>query len=142
MPELTADDIIARLDLAPHPEGGFYRQTWAADNAGRATGTCIYFLLKAGQASHWHAVDAVEIWHYYAGAPLILSLAPTLEGPAVDHRLGPDLGNGEAPQIIVPEGHWQMAATTGDWTLVGCTVSPGFQFAGFTLADPGADIPR
>ena len=139
---LTADEIIAQLDLAPHPEGGFYRQTWIAENAGRAHGTCIYFLLKAGQASHWHAVDAVEIWHHYAGAPLVLSLAPSLDGPAVDHMLGPDLAKGQVPQIIVPEGHWQMAATTGDWTLVGCTVSPGFQFAGFTLAAPDVTIPR
>ena len=142
MPDLTADKIIAQLNLAPHPEGGYYRQTWIAENAGRATGTCIYFLLKAGERSHWHAVDAVEIWHYYAGAPLILSLAPSLDGPAVDHRLGPDLAMGEAPQIIVPKDHWQMAATTGDWTLVGCTVSPGFDFAGFTLAAPDVDIPR
>ena len=142
MPELTADDIIARLNLAPHPEGGYYRQTWVAENAGRPTGTCIYFLLKAGQASHWHAVDAVEIWHHYAGAPLILSLSPSLAGPATDHRLGPDLAGGEIPQAIVPEGHWQKAATTGDWSLVGCTVSPGFQFAGFTLADKGVDIPH
>jgi len=142
MPDMTAEDIIAQLDLAPHPEGGFYRQTWAADNAGRATGTCIYFLLKEGQASHWHAVDAVEIWHFYAGAPLILSLADSLEGPATDHMLGPDLIAGQAPQIIVPKDHWQMAATTGAWTLVGCTVSPGFQFDGFTLASPDLDIPR
>jgi predicted cupin superfamily sugar epimerase len=142
MHEMTADQIIAQLDLAPHPEGGYYRQTWVAENAGRATGTCIYFLLKAGQASHWHAVDAVEIWHYYAGAPLTLSLAPSLDGPAVDTRLGPDLGAGQHPQAIVPEGHWQKAATTGDWTLVGCTVSPGFQFAGFTLAAPDVEIPR
>lgn len=139
---MTADDIIARLDLAPHPEGGFYRQTWVADNAGRAVGTCIYFLLRAGEASHWHAVDAVEIWHFYAGAPLILSLAPTLDGPASDHMLGPDLVAGQAPQIIVPQDQWQMARTTGDWTLVGCTVSPGFEFAGFTLAAPGVTIPR
>ncbi|NGX17094.1 cupin domain-containing protein [Wenzhouxiangella sp. XN24] len=103
-----------------------------AGNAGRATGTCIYFLLKAGQETHWHAVDAVEIWHYYAGASLILSCAPTLEGPAVDQHLGPGIGAGQLPQAIVPEGHWQKAATTGAWTLVGCTVSPGFQFAGFT----------
>jgi hypothetical protein len=142
MPDITAGQIIAQLDLAPHPEGGYYRQTWIADNADRATGTCIYFLLKAGQESHWHAVDAVEIWHFYAGAPLILSLAPSLEGPATDHMLGPDLAQGELPQAIVPEGHWQKAATTGDWTLVGCTVSPGFQFEGFTLAEPGVDIPH
>lgn len=139
---MTADDIIAQLNLAPHPEGGFYRQTWAADNAGRASGTCIYFLLKEGQASHWHAVDAVEIWHFYAGAPLILSLAPDLEGPATDQLLGPDLAAGQVPQIIVPKDHWQMAATTGAWTLVGCTVSPGFQFEGFTMAAPDVDIPR
>lgn len=139
---MTADDIIAQLNLIPHPEGGYYRQTWIAENEGRATGTCIYFLLKAGQASHWHAVDAVEIWHYYAGAPLVLSLAPSLEGPAHDHLLGPDLARGELPQIIVPTDHWQMAATTGDWTLVGCTVSPGFDFAGFTMAAADVDIPR
>ncbi len=139
---MNADEIIAQLDLTPHPEGGYYRQTWVAENEGRAHGTCIYFLLKAGQASHWHAVDAVEIWHFYAGAPLVLSLAPSLDGPAVDHKLGPDLAGGQSPQIIVPEGHWQMAATTGEWTLVGCTVSPGFQFEGFTLAGPGVDIPR
>lgn len=142
MPALTADQIIAKLDLTPHPEGGFYRQTWVAENDGRPTGTCIYFLLKAGQASHWHAVDAVEIWHFYAGAPLILSLAPDLKGPAVDYLLGPDLNAGQIPQAIVPTGHWQKASTTGDWTLVGCTVSPGFRFDGFTMADASADIPR
>ncbi|WP_090207679.1 cupin domain-containing protein [Yoonia litorea] len=139
---MTADEIITKLDLTPHPEGGYYRQTWEAENEGRATGTCIYFLLKAGQASHWHAVDAVEIWHYYSGAPLILSTAPSLEGPAVDHLLGPDLEIGQLPQIIVPKDYWQMAATTGDWTLVGCTVSPGFQFSGFSLAAKDLEIPR
>lgn len=139
---MTADDIIAHLDLQPHPEGGHYRQTWAAENAGRPTGTCIYFLLKAGEASHWHRVDATEIWLFHAGAPLILSLAETDAGPAKDHRLGPALQDGEAPQIIVPKDHWQAARSTGDWTLVSCTVSPGFQFEGFTLADPGFDIPK
>ena len=139
---MTADDIIAQLNLAPHPEGGFYRQTWAAENDGRPTGTCIYFLLKDGEASHWHKVDATEIWHYYAGAPLILSISGTDEGPAVDHILGPDLAAGQAPQGIVPTGAWQAARTMGDWTLVGCTVSPGFQFEGFTLAKPNFDIPR
>lgn len=139
---MTADDIIVQLNLAPHPEGGFYRQTWAAENEGRPTGTCIYFLLKDGEASHWHKVDATEIWHYYAGAPLILSISDTDEGPAVDHILGPDLAAGQAPQGIVPTDAWQAARTTGDWTLVGCTVSPGFQFEGFTLAKPNFDIPR
>ncbi len=138
---MTADQIIETLDLAPHPEGGHYRQTWVADNDGRPAGTCIYFLLKAGEASHWHKVDATEIWLFHAGAPLILSLSASDDGPAEDHFLSPDLTTG-APQLIVPEGHWQAARTTGDFTLVSCTVSPGFQFGGFTLAPPGFDIPR
>ena len=138
---MTADEIIARLELQPHPEGGHFRETWRAGNAGRATGTCIYFLLRAGERSHWHKVDAAEIWHWYAGAPLILSLAKTEAGPAREHVLSADLAQG-APQVIVPEGHWQAAETTGDYTLVGCTVSPGFQFEGFTLAPEGFDIPR
>lgn len=139
---MTAEEIIAQLNLAPHPEGGHYRQTWQADNAGRAVGTCIYFLLAEGEKSHWHTVDAVEIWHYYAGAPLVLSMAETADGPAQDHILGPELTNGQHPQLIVPTQHWQSARTTGAWTLVGCTVSPGFEFAGFTLADPDFDIPK
>ncbi len=142
MPEISADQIIAQLKLHPHPEGGYYRQTWVAENEGRPTGTCIYFLLKRGENSQWHHVDAVEIWHYYAGAPLVLSMAATVNGPAQDSILGSDLAAGQAPQLIVPQGHWQAARTTGDWTLVGCTVSPGFHFEGFTLAPPGFDIPR
>lgn len=138
---MTADDIIAHLNLTPHPEGGFYRQTWVAENQGRPVGTCIYFLLKSGQSSHWHKVDATEIWLYHAGAPLILSLSATDDGPATDHLLTPDLTKG-APQIIVPKNYWQAARTTGDYTLVSCTVSPGFDFAGFTLAPPGFDITR
>ena len=139
---MTADEIIAKLDLAPHPEGGHYRQTWVAETGGgRPAGTCIYFLLKDGERSHWHRVDAAEIWHFYAGAPLVLSIARTAAGPATEHVLGPDLFAGQAPQAIVPEGHWQAARTTGDWTLVGCTVSPGFLFEGFELAPPGFDIP-
>lgn len=138
------DALIAHLDLAPHPEGGWYRQTWVAEaeDGARPSGTCIYFLLKAGEASHWHRVDAVEIWHYYAGAPLALSISETADGPARDHTLGPDLMAGEAPQLIVPDGHWQAARTLGPWTLVGCTVSPGFRFEGFELAEAGFDIPR
>jgi predicted cupin superfamily sugar epimerase len=139
---MTAQEIIAKLGLAPHPEGGFYRQTWIAENEGRATGTCIYFLLADGGSSHWHTVDATEIWHFYAGAPLILSTAANADGPAVDQTLGPDLAAGQLPQLIVPVHHWQAARTTGAWTLVGCTVSPGFDFAGFTLAAPEFDIPR
>jgi predicted cupin superfamily sugar epimerase len=141
---LSADAIITALDLAPHPEGGWYRQTWIADAAegARASGTAIYFLLKAGETSHWHRVDATEIWLYHAGAPLILSRAATEEGPATEAVLGPDIAAGEAPQLIVLPHHWQAARSTGDWTLVSCTVSPGFQFEGFTLAPPGFDIPR
>lgn len=140
---MTADDIIARLNLAPHPEGGHFRQTWIADasQGERPAGTAIYFLLRAGENSHWHKVDAIEIWHFYAGAPLILSMSATDQGPKQDHTLGPDLAAGQSPQLIVPTHHWQAAATTGDWTLVGCTVSPAFQFQGFTLAEPGFDIP-
>ena len=139
---MTSDAIIAKLGLQPHPEGGFYRQTWVAENDGRPTGTCIYFLLKSGEASHWHRVDATEIWLYHAGAPIVLSLAETDAGPAADHILGPDVLDDQAPQIIVPKDTWQAARTIGDWTLVSCTVSPGFDFAGFTLAPPGFDIPR
>lgn len=138
---MSPDEIISHLNLQPHPEGGHYRQTWVADNAGRPTGTCIYFLLKSGEASHWHRVDATEIWLFHAGDPLILSLSPSDAGPAQDHLLTPDLNKG-APQIIVPCGHWQAARSTGAFTLVSCTVSPGFQFEGFTLAPADFDIPR
>lgn len=138
---MTAQEIIAHLNLHRHPEGGWFRETWRADNAGRGTGTCIYFLLQRGEASHWHRVDATEIWLYHAGAPLILSLSETDRGPATDHLLSPDLSEG-APQLIVPKNHWQAARSTGDYTLVSCTVSPGFEFDGFELASPGFDIPR
>ena len=141
---MTAEEIIQRLDLRPHPEGGWYRQTWIADTAQgeRPAGTAILFLLRAGERSHWHRVDAVEIWHFHAGAPLVLSVAATSAGPAEQRVLGPDLAAGQMPQVIVPEGWWQAARSTGDWTLVGCTVSPGFRFEGFDLAGPGFDIPE
>lgn len=139
---MTGDQIIDKLGLQPHPEGGHYRQTWIAEGDGRATGTCIYFLLEAGERSHWHRVDAVEIWHFYAGAPLIVSISETIDGPAVDNQLGPDLLKGQYPQVIVPKHHWQSARSTGEYTLVGCTVSPGFQFEGFELAEAGFDIPK
>lgn len=139
---MTADEIIARPGLTPHPEGGHYRQTWIdSDSTGRPSATCIYFLLKAGEASHWHRVDATEIWLFHAGSPLVLSIAADDAGPATDHLLTPDLTEG-APQIIVPKDHWQAARSTGDYTLVSCTVSPGFRFDGFILAPPGFDIPR
>ncbi len=140
---MTAEEIIGLLGLVPHPEGGHYRQTWiaGADDGTRPAGTCIYFLLRGDERSHWHRVDAVEIWHFYAGAPLELSMAQTEAGPKEVRVLGPDLGAGARPQLIVPEGHWQAARSLGDWTLVGCTVSPGFRFEGFELAAPGFDIP-
>lgn len=135
---MTADEIIAALALAPHPEGGYYRETFRdeAHEGGRARSTAIYFLLKAGEVSRWHRVDAVEVWHWYAGAPLMLAIAPP-DGAADEVRLGPAILHGERPQRIVPSGHWQQARSLGDWTLVGCTVAPGFTFDGFEMAPEG-----
>ena len=138
---MTADQVITHLKLEPHPEGGWFRQTWAANTPHRPAGTCIYFLLKEGIQSAWHQVDAGEIWHYYTGAPLVLRRSKTLEGPAYDTVLGPNLAVGEFPQLVVEPYHWQAARSTGDYTLVGCTVSPGFEFSGFNLTDTGFDIP-
>lgn len=138
---MTADEIIAELDLAPHPEGGWYRQTWVAADGPRPSGTCIYFLLKSGEQSHWHRVDADEIWLFHSGAPLTLRVSETEAGPARSMVLGHDLASGQRPQRIVPAGHWQAAKSDGAWTLVSCTVSPGFQFEGFELAPPDFDIP-
>ncbi|MET0547102.1 MAG: cupin domain-containing protein [Caulobacterales bacterium] len=136
---LSADQIIALLDLEPHPEGGFYRETFrdAYTQDGRAASTAIYFLIKEGQASAWHRVDAVETWHYYAGAPLELLIAQ--DGRAHTVLLGADLAKGERPQGIVPTGAWQAAKSLGAYTLVGCTVAPGFRFEGFELAPPDFD---
>ena len=138
----TAKDLIARFGLTRHPEGGWYRQTWIANAEGdtRPAGTAILFLLQAGERSHWHNVDATEIWHFHAGAPLALDMAATDSGPATRTVLG-DVIQGHAPQAIVPPHHWQAAESTGDWSLVGCTVCPAFQFAGFILAPKGFDIP-
>jgi len=137
---MTAEAIIAKLGLQPHPEGGWYRETWKGPEiAGRASGTAILFLLRAGESSHWHRVDADEIWLWHAGAPLVLAMGQT---HATDHRLGPDVLGGEVVQAVVPAGWWQAARSTGDWTLVSCTVSPGFRFEGFELAPPGWDLPR
>jgi len=134
-----ADRIIAHLQLAPHPEGGWYRQTWQGpEREGRASGTAILFLLKAGERGHWHRVDADEIWLWHAGAPLRLSIGKTA---ATHAQLGPDVLAGDTPQAVVPAGHWQAAEPLGDWTLVSCTVSPGFRFAGFELAAPGWSLP-
>jgi len=134
-----AADIIARLELRPHPEGGHYRETFRdcrTDAQGRARSTAIYFLLARGERSHWHRVDAIEVWHYYAGHALDLQIA---HDGCTSHsvRLGPDLAAGERPQAIVPAHAWQAAESIGDWTLVGCTVGPGFEFAGFELAPKG-----
>ena len=130
----TAEEIIRLLGLAPHPEGGFYRETWREPRAdgGRASGTAIYFLLPGGVENRWHRVDAAEIWHFYAGAPLELSI----EGPDGCVRteiLGTALFDGERPQIEVPPNAWQRARSLGAWTLVGCTVSPAFLFDKFEI---------
>src|SRR6056297_4119517 len=129
---LTADEIVSRLRLAPHPEGGWYRQTWIEarpeGDTARPAGTAIYYLLAEGQRSHWHRIDAAEIWHFYAGAPLVLTLSETDAGPARDLEMGPDIAAGQVPQAIVPPEWWQSACTTGAWSLVGCTVSPAFRF--------------
>ncbi|AOZ69286.1 cupin [Rhodobacter xanthinilyticus] len=139
-----ADRIIAELGLLPHPEGGWYRETWraAAEAGARPAGTAILFLLKAGERSHWHRVDAAEIWHFHAGAPLVLGMSEHDAGPRRDVVLGADVLGGEVVQAIVPAGHWQSARSWGAWSLVGCTVSPGFRFEGFELAPPGFAIPR
>jgi predicted cupin superfamily sugar epimerase len=136
---LAAADVIRLLGLAPHPEGGHYRETFrdaATDGAGRAASTAVYFLLAAGEVSRWHRVDAAEAWHWYAGAPLALTVVH--EGSSRrEVRLGAALAAGDRPQAVVRAGAWQQAASLGAWTLVGCTVAPGFQFAGFELAPPG-----
>jgi predicted cupin superfamily sugar epimerase len=133
----SAEAIIRRLDLAPHPEGGYYRRTFedTVTTDGRPASTAIYYLLAEGMTSHWHRIDAIEVWHYYAGAPIALSLSEDGTTSEV-HRLGPDLAAGERPQLVVPTGWWQAAKSLGDWTLVGCTVAPGFRFEGFELAAP------
>ena len=136
---LTAADIIRLLDLKPHPEGGHYRQTFRDTrmiDSSRAASTAIYFLLARGERSHWHRVDAVEVWHYYAGAALELEIADE-KGRRERVTLGCDLAAGERPQAIVPAHAWQAARSLGDWTLVGCTVAPGFEFAAFELAPKG-----
>lgn len=130
--------IIRLLELRPHPEGGHYRESYRHDpgDGGRGACTAIYYLLAAGEESAWHRVDAVEIWHWYGGAPLRLSLSA--DGRAVEAvTLGPDLAAGQRPQAVVPAGGWQSAASLGAWTLVGCTVAPAFEFAGFEMAPPG-----
>ena len=134
---LSAIEVVERLGLRPHPEGGWYAETWRHEAAGgeRPSGTAIYYLLAAGQRSHWHRVDAAEIWHHYAGDRLVLRVQAG-DAPTETVLLGPDLAGGEVPQAVVPAGAWQAAEPTGPWSLVGCTVSPGFRFDGFELAPP------
>ncbi|MFD2053618.1 cupin domain-containing protein [Mesorhizobium calcicola] len=134
----SAAEIIAILGLKPHPEGGWYAETFR-DGAGGARGhsTAIYFLLEQHQVSAWHRVkDATEVWHFHAGAPLALSMSEE-DGAVYEQVLGTELAAGERPQIVVPAGWWQSARSLGEWTLVGCTVAPGFEFATFELAEPG-----
>jgi predicted cupin superfamily sugar epimerase len=140
--DLSAAQVIGLLGLAPHPEGGHFRETFrdpvtvhASGNPARAASTAIYFLLAAGEVSRWHRVDAAEVWHWYAGAPLDLTMADTDGRREV--RLGSDLAGGQRPQAVVPAGAWQQASSLGAWTLVGCTVAPGFEFGGFEMAQPG-----
>ena len=137
---MTAEDIIAVLSLQPHPEGGWFAETYRdrADGSERGVSSLIYFLLKNGECSHWHRLhSAVEVWHYYAGAPLRLYRAGAGDGTIEALMLGPDLARGQRPQAVIPAGDWQSAETTGDFTLVGCTVAPGFIFSDFELAAPG-----
>lgn len=132
-------EIIRRLELKPHPEGGHYRETHRhrPPGGGRGAVTSIYYLLAEGEESAWHRVtDADEIWHFHAGAPLLLSIAaPRALAQVV--RLGGDVVAGEAPHAVVPAGHWQSARSTGAWTLVGCVVAPAFDFASFEMAPNG-----
>lgn len=127
-----ADEVISGLGLEPHPEGGWFRETWREP----AT-TAIHYLLRAGERSAWHRVlDATEIWHFYSGGPL--ELAVSVDGRRADVRvLGPDLAAGQRPQLVVPAQAWQSARPLGAWTLVGCTVAPAFELSGFELAPPG-----
>ena len=138
MQSLSASDVIRLLALKPHPEGGHFRETFC-DTVGGARGasTAIYFLLARGERSHWHRVDAAEVWHHYAGAPLALEIATGKRAPIERVTLGPDLAAGERPQAVVPADAWQAAESLGDWSLVGCTVAPGFEFKGFELAPRG-----
>lgn len=137
-PNVGANAIIAALGLQPHPEGGWYRETYRALSAGqRSAVTAIHFLLEAGQQSHWHRVDADEVWCWHAGGAVDLGLAGADDTPAVWHRLGGDVLNGQLPQAVVPAGGWQAARAGGSWALVSCVVAPGFDFAGFEMAAPG-----
>lgn len=140
MTEVTAELLIDRLNLARHPEGGWFVETYrhAPGDGGRGACTAIYYLLQAGEVSAWHRVtDADELWHWYAGAPLTLDIAAPDGGRAESRTLGPAVTDGQRPQILVPANAWQSARSQGDWTLVGCTVAPAFDFAAFEMAPDG-----
>ncbi len=134
---LKAETVIAALQLEPHPEGGFFRETWRDQpvDGSRGAGTAILFLLSLDQFSHWHRVDAAELWIWQAGAPMVLSVSADGHD-ATAHWIGPDLGRDHSLQHVVAPGHWQAATSLGAWTLVTCTVSPAFQFEGFEMAPP------
>ncbi|MGH6943591.1 MAG: cupin domain-containing protein [Geminicoccaceae bacterium] len=135
---MTVAAIIEKLGMRPHPEGGHYVETFRdrQDGGRRGALTCIHFLLEAGEVSAWHRIDATEVWHFAAGAPLRLTLSPN--GARTEtRRLGPDVLAGEAPHVVVPPGCWQSATSEGAWTLSSCVVAPAFEFAGFELAPPG-----
>jgi len=137
---LDADSVIAALGMQPHPEGGHYVETWrGGDPDTRPTATAIYFLLRPGERSHWHRVDADEVWLHHAGAAIELSIATDLESGSsvLRHRLGADVVGGERPQVVVPAGAWQAAVALGEAALVTCVVAPGFEFSGFELAPDG-----
>jgi predicted cupin superfamily sugar epimerase len=135
---VSVDEIIRQLALQPHPEGGYYRETFRDSRLidGRAYSTAIYFLLRQGEISRWHRIDAVEMWHWYAGDPLVLSICEN-GGNTIEQTLGSHLERGEQPQIVVPADAWQTAQSLGAYTLVGCTVAPGFEFSRFELAPQG-----
>ena len=131
--------LVRQFGLKPHPEGGWYRETFrdeAVDETGRPRSTAILYMLEAGETSEWHRVtDAAEVWHWHAGAPLVITVSPNGHDASA-HRLGPHFEHGEVPQFVVPAGWWQTATTLGEFTLVGCTVSPGFQFESLEMAPP------
>jgi predicted cupin superfamily sugar epimerase len=137
-PALPAASVIAALGLVAHPEGGHYREIWrdSPRDGGRGAATSIHFLLAAGESSHWHRVDADELWVWNAGGPLTLDVSADGIG-STSHLLGPDLSGGAQMQRLVPRGTWQAARPGGAWTLVSCIVAPAFRFAGFELAPPG-----
>ena len=139
---MTADELIEALNLAPHPEGGWYRETWRSDakSGERAAATAVYYVVKPGQRSPWNRVDADEMWLWHGGDPLDLGIAESDAGPARTVRLGGRVADGEAPQVIVPKGHWQSAeplAGPVGYTFLSCIVAPAFDFAGYELAEPG-----